>query len=348
MDTGLHFIVGLSGPSLLEEEAQLLTELNPAGVILFKYNFSNTPDWLENLSKLISDIRAAINRPNVIISIDHEGGKVHRLQAPINHFPDAIHWKDSAKQVGVSFGKELSSLGINLNFAPVLDIHQEPDNPIIGNRALACEHSSVVTYGREFIQGMESQGVMACGKHFPGHGNTKTDSHKELPVVQADRDSLLACEVMPFKELANNLKMLMTAHVLYPALDKDNPATTSSTILTDLLRDQIGFEGVVITDALEMKALDGSSYSEKGIQSLEAGADILLIAQPEEESALKIATKMAKDIQVKGIDSKESQSRIEQFLKSIKNHPVCNNNQELENLCKKGVELVSLIGEKTV
>ena len=191
---GDHFFVGLRPTTELDaRDRALLADLKPAGVILYKSNFRHGEpyrDWLEGHERLIAAVRRAVGRERLFIAIDHEGGRVCRTPAPITRFSYASDWADRAAEVGRAMGRELASLGINLNFAPVLDIHSNPANPVIGARAFGTTSDAVIGAALAFVAAMQKEGVMACGKHFPGHGDTDKDSHYALPVLQQDIASL--------------------------------------------------------------------------------------------------------------------------------------------------------------
>lgn len=298
-DLGLHFIVGITGDSLSYEEAKRLSILNPAGVILFKDNITTGTDWPDRLRTFINDIRQVINRHKIIVSIDHEGGRVHRLREPISHFPPAFSWGDLTEEVGQKMGEELASLGINLDYAPSLDVLSEESNTVIGDRAFSDDPEIAALRGVEFLRGLRSADVMGCGKHFPGHGGTVADSHFELPVLDRSEDDIRAMDLPPFiAAIQNGLSLMMTAHVVYPALDADNPATLSPKILTGLLRNQLGFKGCVISDALEMKAVAQTEDATLAEQFIRAGGDLFLLGQKDDhgtptERALKIKEQLA-------------------------------------------------------
>ena len=186
------------------------------------------------------------------------------------------------RQVGRALGDELAALGIGWDFAPVLDVHTNPANPVIGSRAFGVTPEAVTTHALAFWRGLRDAGVVGCGKHFPGHGDTRADSHLELPIVDHDVDRLRAVELAPFAAAARaGMEALMTAHVLYPALDPDRPATLSRPILTDLLRGELGFRGVIVSDDLGMKAVaDRYPIDELAVACIEAGADHLLVREP--------------------------------------------------------------------
>src|SRR6202047_353307 len=182
---GNHFLIGLRpSPVLDDHDRALLSDLRPAGVILFKSNFRHDlpyKTWLESHARLIADIRAATGRERMVIAIDHEGGRVCRTARPTPGLAYAAQWAWQEAQVGRAMGRELASLGVNLNFAPVLDIHTNPANPVIGERAFGQTADSVIAAALPFVQAMQAGKIIACGKHFPGHGDTSIDSHLGLP-----------------------------------------------------------------------------------------------------------------------------------------------------------------------
>ena len=325
-DHGLHFIVGVSGDSLSGNETRELAALDPAGVILFKENISDSADWPDRLRALITDIRQAINRPNIVISIDHEGGRVHRLRDPITHFPAAVSWGDRAEEIGQKMGQELSALGINLDYAPSLDVLSEESNRVIGDRSFGGDPVEVAKRGIDFLRGLNSGGVAGCGKHFPGHGGTVKDSHFELPVLNRSEAEIQSIDLPPFiAAIDSGLQLMMTAHVVYPALDKDNPATLSSKIIEGLLRSQLKFNGCVVSDALEMKALSGTEITVLAEKFIRAGGDLFLLGQHDGaltpiEKALELKERLAEhadsSVEFRALLEK-STARIRTFLATI-------------------------------
>jgi beta-N-acetylhexosaminidase len=258
----------------------VLEDLHVGGVVLFRRNVG-TP---AAIARLTADLHALPSEP--LVAIDHEGGRVIRLGEPFTQFPPAAMVGRTrnpalAYRVGRAMAEELAGVGIDLSFAPVFDVHSNPANPIIGDRAFAADPGVVSEMGIAVMRGLFDGGVIPCGKHFPGHGDTAKDSHLELPVVDRPRAALERVELAPFRAaIAAGVPMLMTAHVLYPALDPDNPATLSRKILTDLLRAELGFDGVVASDDLEMRAI--GEYRDIGsaaVATLRAGADALLVCQ---------------------------------------------------------------------
>ena len=275
---GTVIMTGIPGTELAPSTRETLERIAPSGVILFRRNVEN----LTQLRRLIAQLHDLPSHP--LVSIDHEGGSVMRLGPPFTQFGPAAcvgraGTSDLAFAVGSAMGAELASIGIDIDFAPVLDVHSNPRNPIIGERAFATAPADVARLAVAFQRGLHAGGLLACGKHFPGHGDTDCDSHKELPIVRRSRGELEACELAPFRAaIAASMPMLMTAHVLYPALDEAHPATLSRTILEDLLRRQLDFRGVVVSDDLEMHAVSSHHRVEDAaLAALRAGVDWLLI-----------------------------------------------------------------------
>ena len=292
-----------------------------AGVVLFARNLG-TPDEIDRLTRSILTVSPKLPP---VISIDQEGGRVQRVKAPFPHWPPMARLGERGdekltEEVGRAFGREVAALGFNVDFAPVLDVHTNPQNPIIGDRAFGTEPKSATAQALAFWRGLESAGVRGCGKHFPGHGDTATDSHLELPIVRKSERELREIELPPFVAAAKaKVPMIMTAHVVYPSVD-EKPATLSSRWLTDILRKEIGFDGVIVSDDFDMKALAGRwPVEETIVQSLLAGADAFLLCRDPEvqaraEAALESAA--AKDAKVRA-RVEESAARLERFRRSL-------------------------------
>lgn len=280
---GDHFFIGLKPTSVLDDrDRALLRDLRPAGVILYKSNFRHDlpyRDWLSVHRDLIAAIRDASQRDKQFIAIDHEGGRVCRTPAPITRFSYAARWAGTAEQVGDAMGVELASLGCNLNFAPVLDIHSNPANPVIGERAFGRTADDVIKAMLPFAKAMERRGVRACGKHFPGHGDTQVDSHHELPVIDLDLDQIKARELKPFAAaIEGGIEMMMTSHILYRKLDANDPVTLSRAITQGLLREAMNFRGVIVSDDVGMRAMAGRlDAPDAGARFMAAGNDMLMI-----------------------------------------------------------------------
>ncbi len=275
---GQVLTVGLPGTTLDAPTRQILEAIAPGCIILFRRNVG-TPDAV---AELCAALHALPSQP--LVSIDHEGGRVQRLGAPFTHFPPAAKVgacddPEQAFQVGLAMGRELTSVGIDLSYAPVLDVYSNPQNPVIGDRSYSADPETVSRFALAMANGLEAGGVLVCGKHFPGHGDTATDSHLELPTVGRSRDELERTELVPFRAaIAAGIPMLMSAHVVFTALDVQRPATLSPLILTALLRRDLGFYGVIATDDMEMRAIAAhQSIGSAAVQALAAGADCVLV-----------------------------------------------------------------------
>jgi beta-N-acetylhexosaminidase len=298
------FISGCSGPVLSTAERDFFTRTNPWGLILFKRN-CETP---EQLKRLTSDFRDAVGRKNAPVFIDQEGGRVQRLGPPSNawrRYPAARAYGEAfnasalsglraARNVGRLMAEDLIAAGITANCVPVLDVPQPGAHEIVGNRAYSDRIEAIMALARAHAAGFADGGVLPVIKHIPGHGRARADSHLELPVVDATRVELEAVDFPPFAAMAD-APMAMTAHVVYTAIDKTAPATLSKKVISTIIRKQIGFRGLLMTDDLSMKALSGS-YAEKTRRALDAGCDIVLhcngeMAQMEEVAAAAGALK---------------------------------------------------------
>jgi beta-N-acetylhexosaminidase len=262
-------------------DRDLLEELRPIGVVLFRRNFAHQveyAEWLGALSKLIAEVRRAIGREKILIGIDHEGGRVWRVPDPLTRFAAArVYWQ-AAQAVGDIAGYELASLGINLCFGPVLDLDAGPAAGAIGDRSFGDSPERVVASSLAFAKSCEMRGVRICGKHFPGHGGTTADSHYEMPVINGSSEQLKQ-SLKPFQAAVNaGFGMIMTAHLLVPELDPNCPATLSRITISDVLRTQLGFDGVVISDDLGMGAISEMfETADAGVHCLRSGHDVMLV-----------------------------------------------------------------------
>jgi beta-N-acetylhexosaminidase len=280
--TGQMIVSGFEGVSLNARTAELIIKQGIGGLILFERNYKN-PDQLR---QLINDLQSVMadnpELPSLFISVDQEGGRVARLGSPFTQFPPMsclgkANSNELAYRFGLGMGKELRAVGVNMDYAPVLDVHSNLANPIIGHRALDSNTEKVARLGAELVRGFYDAGIIPVGKHFPGHGDTSQDSHLSLPRVERTRESLEQIELPPFSHaIDKGLEVLMTAHVVYPAWDDKHPATFSSAILKDVLRNSLGFEGLIMSDDLEMQAVEDKVDSIPQLGT-DAGVDIFLI-----------------------------------------------------------------------
>ncbi|MCC6763992.1 MAG: beta-N-acetylhexosaminidase [Deltaproteobacteria bacterium] len=272
------FLGGLPGTTLDRDTRRLHAEVPFAGVTLFRHNASDPV----SMRALVRDLHALDQAAPPLVAIDHEGGRVHRVAPPFTHFPAAAaiapRGLRAVRAAATAMARELAALQIDLTFAPVLDVASNPANPVIGDRAFGTTPESAARAALAAFRATRAAGLLTCGKHFPGHGDTAVDSHLELPIVARDRRGLGRVELPPFRNaIRAGIPMLMTAHVRYPALDPTLPATLSPRIITGLLRRRLGFRGVIATDDLEMRAIaDHWGPGETAVRALEAGCDLLL------------------------------------------------------------------------
>jgi beta-N-acetylhexosaminidase len=281
---GQLVVVGFAGAELPAELASAFEAGERAGVVLFRRNIEPGIDGLGGLQRLCASLaaRSPAGLPP-LIAIDEEGGRVARLGPPALRLPPMRRLAelgdlDLIERVGAAVGRELACLGVTMNFAPVVDVDTNPDNPIIGDRAFAREPEGVIECAAAYLRGLRAGGVAGCLKHYPGHGDTLLDSHLALPTVSHDRVRIEAVELLPFRRLAAHADSMMTAHVVYPALDADRPATLSPVIASDLLRGELAFRGVLFSDDLEMQAIAGhGSAGASAVAALRAGCDLLLV-----------------------------------------------------------------------
>jgi beta-N-acetylhexosaminidase len=258
----------------------LAREFALGGVILFSRNIESP----EQVSELAAEAEALGAEQPLWVSVDQEGGRVARLKAPFTVWPPMATLGRSgsealAARFATALAAELAAVGVTLDYAPVLDIHTNPRNPVIGDRALAETAAEVARLGRAVIRTLQGAGIAACGKHFPGHGDTSTDSHEELPLVEHSPDRLRAVELEPFRAaVAEDVAFIMTAHVLVPSLDETRPSTLSPRVVQALLREELGFGGVILSDDLEMKAVSARyPVPEAAVAAIKAGCDGVLI-----------------------------------------------------------------------
>ncbi|HSD09553.1 MAG TPA: beta-N-acetylhexosaminidase [Candidatus Binatia bacterium] len=279
---GQLLMVGLPGPTLDRATRAFLKSHAVGGVILFRRNVVD----VRTLVALTSEIHAIVADRPILVGIDHEGGRVMRLGEPFTQFPPAeIVGKAGSPHLayrqGIAMGEELRSVGIDIDFAPVLDVASNPQNPVIGDRSFGSHPRTVSRLGISVAHGLQRTGILSCGKHFPGHGDTSVDSHFDLPVVRRSLVEIERTELFPFRRaIQSGIDALMTAHVVFTALDGERPATLSRRILSELLRERLRFRGVVFSDDLEMKAIsDRFALGDAALLALEAGADWLLVCE---------------------------------------------------------------------
>jgi beta-N-acetylhexosaminidase len=278
---GELFILGFNGPELSDETSAFLSQARIGGVMIAAHNYES-PAQMAELSNQIQACRPAISLP-FWIATDHEGGKVQRLKKGFTKIPEAAALTAAgsprlAFEIAELMAKELEAVGINLNFAPVADIATNPNNPVIGPRAFGADEDTVSKMTSSMVRGHLVHGVQPCIKHFPGHGDTATDSHFALPKSNTPLETLLDRELKPFtKAFRSRCAMVMTAHVIYTQIDPKYPATLSKRILREILRGELRYTRIIVSDEMEMKAIaDHFSAEEAPRLAIEAGCDLLL------------------------------------------------------------------------
>ena len=277
---GQVLVAGFTGTDAPDEVLQACTRGELAGVILFKRNLGTMHQIASGIARMAD---AAPPDQPLLVAVDQEGGRVARLAAPVIKLPPmrrlaALDDAALTERAGRILAEQLGALGFSMNFAPVLDVDTNPDNPVIGDRAFGATPAEVITQAYAFARGLAEGGMLACGKHFPGHGDTDLDSHLTLPHLPHGRPRLDAIELAPFRAARGTLPALMTAHVVFEALRPGTPATLSREVVTDLLRGELGYDGAIVSDDLEMKAIaDHYGVEQAACLAIEAGCDTLLV-----------------------------------------------------------------------
>jgi beta-N-acetylhexosaminidase len=321
-DIGNLFMVGFFGTRFDRDVRDLIDELNPCGVILFSRNIED-PLQTAELNRSLQRHALTLMGQGLFVGLDQEGGRVRRLEAPFTVFPSA--WKMASSMAGQDAvcefarvtARELRLVGFNLDFVPVLDVVERPEEvhgSVIGDRAYGTDPETVSRFGTIVMETMRSHGVITCCKHFPGHGGTLVDSHKELPVDARPAEVIKTRDLVPFARAASfNADMIMTAHVLYPSLDPTHPATLSSRLIDGLLRNGLGYDGLVVTDDLDMGAVARTlSAAESAFLAVTAGVDIPLICNSPDKAL------SARDRMLHAVRNGEiTEDRIRQSLNRI-------------------------------
>lgn len=307
-------IFGLAGLSLSADERAFFREADPAGYILFGRNVRDRAQVLA----LTDELRAIHGRERLLVSIDQEGGRVARMKAPEwEAFPPgeafARLWQvapasaiEAARANAEALGHDLAEVGITVDYTPLLDVRQPGAHDVIGDRAFGSEPMQVAALGRAVLDGLARAGVVGCVKHMPGHGRACADSHKELPTVEASAEELER-DLEPFRTL-RDAPIGMTAHVRYAAWDTDNPGTLSRVVIEEVIRGKIGFEGLLLTDDIDMEALSGS-VPERATRAIAAGCDIVLNCWAKMDDMVGIAERLP-------AISAEASERLDQALSS--------------------------------
>ncbi len=319
---GQVFICGFYGTTPSKEIKTLIQKYHLGSVILFRRNIENS----EQLKALTSSLQS-VSRLPLLMAIDQEGGMVTRLSEPFTTFPGnmataATGEPHNAYLTGLIMAKEMRSVGINWNLAPVVDVNDLPENPGIGVRSYSDDSKIVATFASEFLRGLHEGKVAACAKHFPGKGHSSKDAHLEMPTVDRDRETLEKIELYPYRELIKiGLDSIMPSHVYYPALceQRDLPATLSKKVMMNLLKDEMNFKGVTVTDDLEMRGVSSSlSAHETAWRSLKVGADVVMICHTFEEQ-VKVFEKIREKLSSGAISVERLDDAVRRVLEMKEN-----------------------------
>lgn len=310
---GQLLIGSCDGHSVPAELRSLAREFDLGGVTLFARNVEAP----EQVADFALDLRTLGGEWPAWVAVDQEGGRVARLRAPFTEWPPMAalgRANDTAlaTRFARALARELRTVGISLNFAPVLDVHTNDANPVIGDRALSDQVDRVAALGAAIVGAVQAEGVVACGKHFPGHGDTSVDSHVDLPVVEYPPERLRQVEFVPFRAaIEAGVGSIMTAHVLVPAIDETQPATLSPAIVQGMLRNELGFEGLIVSDDLEMRAVaDRWSAADAAVAAVAAGCDALLVCSGDIDTQAAVLEGLIKAVESETL----SITRIEDAL----------------------------------
>jgi beta-N-acetylhexosaminidase len=327
---GQHILIGVSGHALTTDEKKFIVENNISGVTLFGRNCAE-PKQIRDLCAELQSLRHQMaDKAPLYIAIDMEGGRVARLKAPFTQWPPLKKLGDldspsTSFLFSQSMGHELKAVGINLDFAPCIDVFTNPKNTVIGDRSISSDPEMVGKHASALIRGYMKAEIIPCVKHFPGHGDTIIDSHDDLPVEQADLKRLAEVELIPFKKsFKSRVDLLMTGHIMFPKIDPEWPVTLSEIFLKKILREEMRYKGLIITDDLDMKAL-AKNYDRDmlPVRSLQVGADLLLYCNEPESPPKAIAAieKAIVDGKLKKSDLAVNHQTILNMKKEMIPHP---------------------------
>ncbi|GHH98685.1 beta-N-acetylhexosaminidase [Neobacillus kokaensis] len=315
---GQMLMFGLEDTQVNDETRKLIEDYHVGGVILFKKNISGAQQLLD-LNNKIKEINSGLNDTPIFIAVDEEGGLVSRMPPEIINLPDSKDIGDAnnaalAHQVGKAIGERVSAFGFNMTMAPVLDINSNPANQVIGERAFGDNKEIVSKMGIEEMKGIQSKNIIPVVKHFPGHGDTDVDSHLGLPIVNHGKERLRQFELVPFQRAFDQqADMTMVAHILLPEIDRDYPASLSKNVITNILREELNFDGVVITDDMTMGAItENYDIGEASIRAVQSGNDIVLVAHGY-ENKINAVTSLTRAVQ----DGTISEQRIDESVERI-------------------------------
>lgn len=329
---GQMIFAGISGTTMDTDAKKLINQLQVGGIIFYKNNFENPTQTVQ----LVNQIKAenSSNLP-LFLGVDQEGGRVTRLPGALANFPPNkqigdVNNPEFSYKIGTLLGLELKKFGLNLDFAPVLDINSNPNNPVIGDRSFGNNLEIVSKLGIQTMKGMQSQKVIPTIKHFPGHGDTSVDSHLALPIVNKSLKELMKLELIPFERaIDQGADVVMVAHILIPELDKNNPASMSKSVITDVLRRQLGFTGVIITDDMTMGAIvEHFDIGKAAVESVKSGSDIILVGHGY-DNVEKIHASLKDAIEKGEISQQRINESVERIIKLKRKYGI--NDEKVES-----------------
>lgn len=337
---GQRMVVGFSGTDIDHDLLDLIQNYKIGNIILFKHNITS----ISQLKQLCQDIKILVKKHtgyNPFITIDQEGGMVTRLGEDGVNMPGAMAIAatdciENSYIAGKITGQQLKEVGVNFNLAPTVDVNSNPDNPVIGVRSFSDMPDEAAKYSEAMVKGLMDGGVLASAKHFPGHGDTHVDSHLGLPRIEKTLEELEVCELIPFRQVIQaGIPSIMTTHILFPKLEPESiPATMSHRIITGLLREKIGFKGLIVSDCLEMNAIKKYYGTVKGAKmAIEAGVDLIFISHTA-KVAREVSDYLTKSLEQEKIslsETLESVERIKEYKKAVENFSLINNDFNLKN-----------------
>jgi beta-N-acetylhexosaminidase len=343
---GQMILAGVSGTSMDANANKLISQLHVGGIIFYKYNFETPTQVIQLVNQLKAGNSSSLP---LLLGVDQEGGRVTRLPGGLVNFPPnkqigQINNPDFSYKVGTLLGRELKEFGLNLDFAPVLDINSNPNNPVIGDRSFGDNAEIVSKLGIQTMRGIQSQNVITTIKHFPGHGDTSVDSHLDLPIVNKSLKELKELELIPFERAINQGgDVVMVAHILLPQLDKTNPGTMSKAVMTDLLRKQLGFTGVIITDDMTMGAItEHFDIGKAAVESVKAGSDIILVGH-DYNNVVKIISSLKAAVQNGEISEQRLNESIERIIQLKRKYSINDTKVENPNINEINYSINSLL-----
>lgn len=344
-------MIDVPGTEITEKTAEYMKKNAWAGVILFA---KNVADRLQT-QKFINDLHSNSQAP-LLMAVDQEGGIVERFRFPEMSLSPGLMALGHANDLELTYkvhevmGLELKDIGIHIDFAPCIDVNNNPANPIIGVRSFGSDPNLVAEHGAAALRGLQAGGVAACVKHFPGHGNTALDSHLSLPSISSTIDELRKTELPPFEAaIKAGVETIMTAHIIFPELDPELPATLSKPILTGILRKELGFNGIIVTDSLSMKAIaDRWGFAEATVLSIEAGADLVLALGPVKNQleALEGLIKAVEEGRITEARLDESLTKLEALRQKYNNMPckpswnIAEHRQIMQKAASNGIQII--------